>query len=404
MWTPAIQSFVILGLGFALIWRLSRGLGQFGLVHAGILFFGLGVLVGPRSLGFVDLVSLGTVEPVVAVLVGWVGLLVGMGLTVRKDGGLVDGAIRTGLVYTLVAVALFGTATYMLFGLPLRNVGEGGTLAIAAITAAGLTGSPWVVRRVAARYQANGKVRDTGESLTRVVRVAALATLAIALAFASREGPGRLSDLAPTEWLLGELLVGFALGLVTDAFLGEEPDDDRMLASLLGATLFTTGVAWHLGLSPLILNGVVGLTLANFGRRPAVRHQAILGLELPTTCLLLCVTGAIWQPPEELLTYGIAGALLGLRLIILAFGGAVAARALDPTSAGLRRVGFMAVGQGAPAVAIALTVTALADPDASHAVLTVVLASVLLNDMWASPAARLVLDEAGEIPTLLGET
>jgi hypothetical protein len=62
------------------------------------------------------------------------------------------------------------------------------------------------------------------------------------------------------------------------------------------------------------------------------------------------------------------------------------------------------VAQGAPTLAIALTYALSPHAVAGELVLTVVLMSALVNDLWAPRAARLVLDEAGEIPTNPVET
>jgi hypothetical protein len=96
-------------------------------------------------------------------------------------------------------------------------------------------------------------------------------------------------------------------------------------------------------------------------------------------------------------------ALIALRIGVMSLAGTVAGRSIDPTSPGLRRLGLVTIGQGGPALAIALTYTTLAEPGASQGVLTIALISVLLNDIWAAAAARVVLDEAGEIPTLAPE-
>ena len=99
----------------------------------------------------------------------------------------------------------------------------------------------------------------------------------------------------------------------------------------------------------------------------------------------------------------VALVLLGIRLFTLGIAGVVAARAIDPASATLRRLGYVGVGQGAPAIAIALTYTLAQWSPASDTILVIVLVSVVLNDLWATPSARVVLDEAGEIPTLATE-
>jgi hypothetical protein len=405
MWSESNGLMALLGLGFLAAVVCARAMSRGSFTHGGILFFGLGVAIGPVGLGALDGSAIANLGPLFSVLVGWVGMLAGLAVTMRKDGGLIDGAVRTGLVYALVGVAAFGTASWVTLDLlfPAAVAGERILLATATVTAAALAASPRVVRLVGRRVHSDGAVTRSGESLARVVRVAAIATLAIAMAFHDRQAPTGLRDLAPTEWLLGELLLGLATGLVADAFIGNDPSDSRLVTTLAAVSLFTTGMAWQLGLTPLTLNLVVGLTLANFGQREAERHEPVLQFDTPLLYVLLVLVGAAWTLPNTHLAPLLGVGLVAVRMGVSSIAGTVAGRAIDPTSPGLRRLGLVTLGQGAVALAIALTYTTTAEPGAGQAVLTIVLISVLLNDFWAAPAARVVLDEAGEIPTLVPE-
>ena len=119
--------------------------------------------------------------------------------------------------------------------------------------------------------------------------------------------------------------------------------------------------------------------------------------------LLLVFAGASVVSLTSWQLLGVALGILVIRLVTLGVAGVLAARAIDPDSVALRRLGLVGVGQGAPAIAIALSYTLAQSSTTSDAVLVIVLVSVVLNDLWATPAARVVLDEAGEIPTLATE-
>ena len=405
MWSESNGLMALLGVGFLLAAVGASLLRRGSFTHGGILFFLLGVGLGPLGLSAFDADMRASMEPVLAILVGWFGLQCGLSLSVRKDGELIEGALRTGLVYTFISVTVLGTLCWVALDtlFPSALPGERTLLAVATITGAALAASPRVIRLVSQSVHAAGQVTRSGESLARVVRVTAITVLAVAMAFHDRATPAGLNDLAPTEWLLGEVLLGLALGLLADAFIGTEMTKNRLIATLAATSLFTTGLAWELGLTPLTLNLVTGLTLANFGQRRAAAHEPFTRLEVPLFYVLLVVIGATWQLPDGALIPILGIALVALRIGILSLAGTVAGRAIDPTSPGLRRLGFVTMGQGGPALAIALTYTTLAEPGASHGVLTIVLVSVLLNDLWAAAAARVVLDEAGEIPTLVPE-
>jgi len=395
----------LLGVGFLVAAVGAAILRRGSFTHGGILFFLLGVGLGPSGLSAFDASMLSSFDPLLSILVGWFGLQCGLALTVRKDGDLIDGALRTGLVYTFISVTALGTICWVTLENLFPNAlpGERTLLAAAALTGTALAASPRVIRLVGKQVHAAGLVTRSGESLARVIRVTAIVVLAVAMAFHDRATPNGLNELAPTEWLLGEVLLGLALGLLADAFIGREATENRLATTLAATSLFTTGLAWELGLTPLTLNLVMGLTLANFGQREAVAHRPFTQLEVPLFNVLLVLVGVTWQMPGELLIPFLGVALVAFRVGILSLAGTVAGRAIDPTSPGLRRLGLVTIGQSGPALAIALTYTTLAEPGASHGVLTIALISVLLNDLWAAAAARVVLDEAGEIPTLAPE-
>ncbi|MGM0576953.1 MAG: hypothetical protein ACQEXJ_14610 [Myxococcota bacterium] len=408
MWTETMQAFVVLGVGFFVARLLAEGLRRWGLLHGGALFVGLGVLVGPSALGVLDPAALAELAPAAGIAIGWVGLQAGLAVSARRDGGLAEGALRAGLFYVFTMLLLVGVAIAALlwvldptgFGLDLPAL----ALAAAVAAAAAVAGSPASVRRVARRFGASGPVSEAGESLARVARAAGLLSFAIALAFHGRPAVDGLRPLAPTEWLLAEVAVGVILGVAADSFLGEEPDDRRLFVGLAAISVFATGLSWHLRLSPVLINLVIGLTLANVGHREPRHHRVVTILETPTLHLLLLYAGAVWEPRVDTVAWALLAGLVVARLLMAVFAGSVAARALDPANPGLRRMGFMLLGQGAPAVAVAISWWMMAPSDAGQLLLTAIVGAVVLNDLWAGPAARVVLDEAGEIPALRTES
>ena len=397
MWTHSFQAFAVVGLAFLLAHLMAEALMRRALVHAGVLFVALGVAAGPLG---VDLIAHSGLDlaPLAQLIVGWVGLQAGLGLSVRADGGLVPGALRAGIVYSVIGLmALGGLAWLVTWGL-LELPTTDALLAAAVLAAACVAGAPHAVRAIAVRYGTSGPVGEAGESLARVSRVIAIAAFALAIVFTTRPAVADVGELAPTGWLLGEIGLGLVLGLLSDFLLGDDPDDRRLVLALMGSSAFATGVALHLGQSPLLPNLVIGLVLVNFGGRSAPRHRAVTGLEQSTLYLLLVYAGAAWVPHFDPRVYGAAAALVALRLVVGGYAGAIAAQTLDPTNAALRRVGMTFVGQGAPAAALAVAYTLLPGAAAAELALTVVLASIVLNDLWAARSARMVLDEAGEIP------
>jgi len=266
-----------------------------------------------------------------------------------------------------------------------------------------VTGAPVALRTVMERFSAHGLLAETGESLSKVIRFTALLLFCLLLAYQVPLSIPGLRAFTPAETILAHMTAGLLLGLAADAFLGDETDDSRLFLVLLGVGAIGTGGALHFGFSPLLVNLMIGFSLANFGRLDANRHRVVQRLEEPTGILLLIYAAALWNPNLDAHLYVIVIALLALRPLMLWVAGGAAARSLDPKNPFLGRIGFTLVGQGAPAIALALAFALQANMSGHQLLLTLALLSTALNNLWSAHAARIVLDEAGEIPTLVAE-
>ncbi|MEE2779432.1 MAG: hypothetical protein VYE15_02835, partial [Myxococcota bacterium] len=176
MVTNTIEAFLILGLGFLGAQIVAHLVRRLLPIYGSVFFLTLGIVAGPLVMDVLSHEVLETSHWVISLLLAWVGLEVGLGLTVRRDGGLTEGAVRMGFIYGLVTLAILGASSYALvvYGFPEVFGKATPGLVAAAVAAAGLTGSPFVLRFVASRLRASGPVRESGESLVRVVRVVAL--------------------------------------------------------------------------------------------------------------------------------------------------------------------------------------------------------------------------------------
>lgn len=400
------QLVALLGIAFLAATVTAGIVRRRTLTELGLLFVGIGLVAGPLGLELLSSQDTTNWQLVVAGLAGWVALEVGLGLSLRSDGGLAAGAWRAGVLYTMVGILGLGIVTFGVFvSLLGPEIEEAWVYPALVVAAASVAAAPGALAGVAKAHGAEGPVRTAGTSVARVAR--ALAIVVVALGAAVAEPQMVVQDfraLAPAERVLGEVVLGVAFGFFADVFLGGEPDDRRMVVILIGLSLLASGLATHMGLSPMLVNLLMGSSLANYGHLSATRHRAAEALEGPTRKLLLVLMGAAWLPPADGVVWAVVGLLIAARVAMLRIAGGVAGRAFDPTDAGFRILGLTLVAQGAPALAIAMTYVLSPHAMAGQLVLTVVLVAAVFNDLWAPQAARLVLDEAGEIPTKPVET
>ena len=403
----SLTLFALLGGGGLLAHLLTEALDRHLTIRPGATWIGLGWLAGIGGSAALPAAWAATLGPVTQIVLGWVALQIGLAASLRRSGPLVEGAARAGVLYAAVSVLGLGLAAWLCAG-PLLALEPGVTPGVlwvtAVVTAAALSvAAPWALATVSARLSAAGPVADSGASLARVSRVTGLLTFGLAAVFLVADVT---STLRPVELIVGEIGAGLLFGVAADAFIGTERDARQVLVTMLVSSLLATGTALHVGFSPVAINLIMGLSVANFG------HQELTAggdasttvpvdarLDLPARAVLLFLAGAAWTVPDEPMVWLAVAGLLLSRLVMLRLAGAIAGRALDPTDPGLRLVGLTLVGQGCGALVIALAFLQVAPASAGQLLLTTVLLSIALSDLTASRAARMVLDEAGEIPT-----
>ena len=402
---PEHTGHIALALGFVAMSLLSTQVRQRSMIESGLLFVLLGLAIGP--MGFDLAPSLNSTPWAIAtsLVCGWVALEVGLGASLRSDSAMAPGAMRAGLLYVLVGIIGLSVASFGVLEALLG--GEQDTTWVYAaliIACSGVAAAPSVLAQVAATHNAEGTVRDAGKSLARSTCALALVIVSVVAAVAEPQVTVEgFRALAPTERILAELMMGITLGFCADVFLSNEPDDRRMVTMLICLSMLATGLAMHIGLSPLLVNLLIGVSLSNYGHLPASRHRAAQALEGPARSLLLVAMGALWVLPSDGALWLVALLIFGARTAMLRIAGGVAGRAFDRGHAGFRVIGFTLVSQGAPALAIVLMHLRGLNAEVAPVVVTVVILGAMVNDLWAPKAARSVLDEAGEIPTGLVE-
>jgi hypothetical protein len=157
---------------------------------------------------------------------------------------------------------------------------------------------------------------------------------------------------------------------------------------------FSGGIAAFLGLSPLFVCMIMGVVVVNLSRSKERVIQTLTQAEKPIYLILLVWAGAIWRfgSPEFLL---LAGAYWGVRLIGKVLGGYVAIRGLAAIPSPWT-VGLTLVSQGGVAIAIVLNFQQAYDLEIGNAVTTIVLLSVMANELISPYSARKVLSQCEE--------
>jgi hypothetical protein len=384
---------------------------------SGAEYLVIGALIGPHVPPRVLTVdALGSLAPLVTLLLGLSGFLIGLQAARLRELRL--GLVGLGVALsTLVGMALIFAALYgwlvpmeepplvqrWLFEIEHYNVElllTRSQAAVAIVIAAIATVT------YSSTFSGAARERLDGVPAFRLLRssalcgqVVAISAVAAVLAW-TRSGVVTTVEVPPAGWFLGVVFLGTALGLCFTLFIGTEQSASRIFVVSIGTVTFGAGVGAELGVSSMFVNLVTGATVGLTLRHRGHLLRELSRLQDPISVLLLMLTGALWVPPEHLLLWLFPIAYVParwlLRVSLPAFWTRVATR-LDPT-----RVGHGLLGQGTPAVAVAVDY-ALQAPERAGIVLTTAIVGTLVFDIFGQRALERYLTDAEAESGVLAE-
>lgn len=385
---------------------------------SGAEYLVIGALIGPHIPPRVlTTEALASLAPLVSLLLGLSGFLIGLQAT-RRFRELRLSLAGLGLALsTLIAMALVFAALHgwlvpieeppliqrWLFALGGYNVEL--LLTRPQATVALVIGSVATVT-FSVKLSGHGHERRDEAPAFRLLRsyafagqVVAICVVAAALAWSHSAAAGRIA-VSPAGWFAGVLSLGVALGVCFTLFIGSEQSASRIFVVTIGTVTFGAGVGAELGVSSMFVNLVTGATVGLTLQHHSNLQGELSRLQYPIAVLLLMLTGALWVPPESALLWLFPVVYLPSRWLARVSLPALWTRLttrIDPT-----RVGSGLLGQGTPAVAIAVEY-ALQVPERAGIVLTTAIVGTLVFDIVGRRALDRYLLDAQAESGLIGE-
>ncbi|MCB9780681.1 MAG: hypothetical protein H6742_19090 [Alphaproteobacteria bacterium] len=367
------------------------------LVTSGAEYLILGLLIGPvvplgSALPEETLVSL---HPVMSLVIGGVGLLMGLQANLRSLLLRDDGAGMLGLAIFLSVGASVGLGSFALLQSPwLGDVPADAAFAGAWVLASSAAvSSPGALELVQRRFSAAGPLTDLLEGTMRSAELLAIAAFGVAFCVFHASDPAH-GSWNSANWLVLTVGVGVGLGLVFRLFIGDDhEDEDHIFLAILGIVVFSSGLAYYLQLSPLLVNLVLGTVLANIARSAEQMATVMQRLRRPVFIMLLILAGALWRP-VPLSVLALVAAYLALRFAAKIVGGLVGGASAP---AAPRDVGRGLLGHGDVAVAMAVSYRIVFHGPVVDMVFTAVLASVVLSELTSARQLKGLLIDSGDI-------
>ncbi len=398
---------VVIGAAYVLAHNVVERLQRRFLVVSGAEYLLLGVLLGPTfpAIGVFDNIT--GIVPIIALAAGWVGLLRGTDFNFASLQKLDPATWRIVFLHHLLPGIAVGASAFYFFtesGLlfePWQLRAEEprtAMLSAAALACFAAADSAEPFDLLSRRYEISGRLSPLLRNGTRLGDILVILAFGLIFCVFHESAPGA-QQYSPSLWAWVTVLLGAALGFLFSLFLaGDESDNSRFLA-LVGIIAFASGGAYFLELSPLAVNLSMGFVLVNFARGGHLLHSTLESTERPMAIVLLFFAGALWKPTDLQITLIALGGFLLLRTTAKWLASVVAAWGTS-----LRKDLFRGLlAHGDVTLAMAVSFRLVYQGGAADIAYSVVLGSIIINDLLAPRLLRGLLADQGEIQRELRE-
>lgn len=368
--------------------HLRLPLGVRNLFLTGIEYLLVGFLLGGAVLDLLDAATLDGLYPFVGMGLSWIGMLFGVQWEFRRLSHIPGRVFGVALVQSMITIVVVAVPFLLLFHNLYARETE--LLVIGAVTlAAAASGTASSGLTLFAR-NTSAPARPLMRLLTNVSNIDDLVGLT---AF------GLISCLAVLHagattfaWIGVSVGLGITVGLLIVALTAYRLKDDEMLLIVMGAITFAGGLALYLSLSPLLVNLIAGVIVANMARgraRAGIRTVLLRG-EHSIYIIFLILVGAGWRI-ESGWILALVPVYVLVRTLGKTLGGFVSVRLFLPGSRALSGLGLGLLSHGGMAVAIVVNLHQIHRSEVTDAVISVVLLGIIVSELIAPASTRRLL-------------
>jgi hypothetical protein len=370
--------------------RIKLPLGLANLHLTGTEYVLVGLLLGGTFLDLLDAPTLEALFPILGLGLSWIGMLFGVQFEIRRLTHIPATVYIITLLQATVTMAAVAVPFYFLFstlfGYQQEFVIIGALSLAAAASDTGQSGIALLARRSPSR------ARPTLRLLQNIAHMDGLVGV---IAFGLISCLGTLHGGSSAYWWIGVSLgLGLAVGLLMSALTSYRLSSEETLLVVIGGVAFGGGLALYLNLSPLLVNLISGMVIANVGRaraRTGIR-DVLLGGERSIYILFLVLVGAGWQVGSYQIVVLVLVYLIA-RTLGKTVGGYMSVRMLLPGSTFPRGLGLGLLSHGGIAVAIVVNLHQIYRSELTDLVISIVLIGMLASELVSPMLTRRVLEE-----------
>jgi len=377
--------------------RLQLPTGARLIFLTGTEFILVGIALGDQLIGLLDEPTIRSLTPLFSLGLGVIGLIFGIQLELDKilrfpARYLVMTFIQA--IFTMLVVFWpFYFILEVLFGDDRQSILLASLVLAATAACTAQTALALIDREFALRGK---RVMELLRYMSSVDAVVGLLVLQLAFCLMQTRPVLGFDAVSALQWFALSLVVGGATGFLLHLLTRSRCSDEELLIFVLGMAVFSGGIALSFKLSPLFVNAIMGLVVANLPGSKNRIFNLLARLEKPFYIVFLILAGAIWRPGSPW-ALPLALLYLGLRSTGKITGGYLAARSAHDSFRPPLTMGMGLISQGGIAIAMVMNYYQLSSAEVTDVVVTTVLVAVILNELASPSLARAVLRRAGEI-------
>ncbi len=282
----------------------------------GMEFLILGVILGEQFTGLIDESTLKGLEPLSALLLGWIGLLFGFQFEITNILRFPVEFFWMAVLESMVTFVVVGLG--MVICLPYFITFSDAALyvsALAVASAAACTAQTRLALIKPDKTPSSRKVLDLLGYISSIDGVAVLLLFGIAFIVKPISAEGAAWAAGAGKDILLNLSAGCGLLLLYLLFLARRASENELIAIIAGMAVLSSGAAAAISFSPLLINFFIGVFLVNFSIEKERIFNILISIEKPIYLLLLVFLGAVLRLNAVTLI------VLSLILIVLRFAG-----------------------------------------------------------------------------------
>jgi Kef-type K+ transport system membrane component KefB len=334
---PIIILLSVLIFAYASVNFIFRKLQSRVYIPTGIEYIFLGVIISPAFANWVhwafgwdypkifsgDLLN--QLNLGVTLVIGLTGFIYGLNFKITEMRRVSKEGYRLAFSEILLSFITAGTISFLLFLLLYHDWKNlyGYISASFMLSLAVAISSGFIIKSLMDKYHIN-------EQFARLIKESSFINVNFILllygfVFAVPYLRGNLFlNFSSFEWIVIGAILICLIGFLFFVFLGKDFDDKKIFIAVVGIIIFTSGIAYSMNFSPLYLNFILGLIIANTSKISNQIRESLNKLKHPLSVLIIIFAGYFWMPASVIAFIVSAILFIVLRYLIKIFSGKMA--------------------------------------------------------------------------------